>query len=62
MVRDLELGLARPRVCNLQREKSDFDIVMIVQSIYMLQTLLFLSILSQNKAENICDPGPQKQS
>ncbi len=32
---------------------------MIVQSVYILQTLLFLS---QNKAENICDPGAQKQS
>ncbi len=35
---------------------------MIVQSVYILQTLLFLSIFSQNKAENICDPGAQKQS
>ncbi len=32
---------------------------MIVQSVYILQTILFLS---QNKAENVCDPGPQNQS
>ncbi len=34
--------------------------VMIVQSVYILQTLF--PFLSQNKAENICDPGAQNQS
>ncbi len=34
--------------------------VMIVQSVYILQTRF--PFLSQNKAENKCDPGAQKQS
>ncbi len=33
---------------------------MIVQLVYIY--ILFYKFLSQNKAENICDPWPQKQS
>ncbi len=31
-------------------------------SIYIYIYILFYQFLSQNKAENICDPWPQKQS
>ncbi len=33
--------------------------IMSVQSVYTANTFPFLS---RNKEENICDPGPQKQS
>ncbi len=34
---------------------------MIVQSVYIHYNIFF-SFLSQSKADNICDPGAQKQS
>ncbi len=37
---------------------------MIVQSVYIYYKHFYFYFIhfSQNKAENICDPGPQKQS
>ncbi len=35
---------------------------MIVLSLYIIKTVYLYKFLSQNKAENICDPGAQNQS